>query len=433
MPIGRADLSGGNNNEFSPSAEAIGEFKLQTGAIGAQYNGGQTAVANFTIRSGTNDLHGSAFYYGQNEAFNAANLNTTTAGSPKAKYREHNYGYSVGGPVFIPKIYDGRNKTFFFTNLEWDDRNQQQITGLGTVPRPNSSRAISRSCSIPAYTGDPRSGTQVGTDALGRPIVFGQIYDPSTTRRVGDAIVRDPFPGQHHSRSALGSGGQEHHPEGRHPGSDTAHTAAQHPDDQRPACVSICKHGASRATTRSILRTSYRAITITAIAAGTTMAQDDSCRSRTCIQFVAAADHSRPPWHASRLTSTISPTIINRAAAGFNRFLNQNGAYPTTINADLASGRRACRTCRARCSRLSSSTGRDPRCRATSIARMGVGFADTSPNGSWIYQDDLTWLQGAHTFPVSATSTSATSITIARCPMPGDLPSAPGRPTLRAS
>ena len=61
MPIGRADLSGGNNNEFSPSAEAIGEFKLQTGAIGAQYNGGQTAVANFTIRSGTNDLHGSGF------------------------------------------------------------------------------------------------------------------------------------------------------------------------------------------------------------------------------------------------------------------------------------------------------------------------------------------------------------------------------------
>ena len=59
MPIGRADLSGGNNNEFSPSAEAVGEFKLQTGAITAEYNGGQTAVANFTIRSGTNTPHGS--------------------------------------------------------------------------------------------------------------------------------------------------------------------------------------------------------------------------------------------------------------------------------------------------------------------------------------------------------------------------------------
>src|SRR5215831_6041048 len=131
IPVGRADLSGGNNNEFSPSAEAISEFKLQTGAVGAQYNGGQTAVANFTIRSGTNDLHGSGFYYGQNEALDAANLNTTTAGSKKAKYREHNYGYSVGGPVYLPKIYNGRNRTFFFTNLERDTYNQQQFTGLG--------------------------------------------------------------------------------------------------------------------------------------------------------------------------------------------------------------------------------------------------------------------------------------------------------------
>src|SRR5260370_9116139 len=68
IPVGRSDLSGGNNNEFSPSAEAIGEFKLQTGVIGAQYNGGQTSVANFTIRSGYNKLHGSVFYYGHNVA-----------------------------------------------------------------------------------------------------------------------------------------------------------------------------------------------------------------------------------------------------------------------------------------------------------------------------------------------------------------------------
>jgi len=195
MPIGRADLSGGNNNEFSPSAEAIGEFKLQTGAIGAEYNGGQTAVANFTIRSGTNTPHGSAFYYGQNEAFNAANLNTTSVGGTKARYREHNYGYSVGGPVYIPKIYDGRNKTFFFTNLEKDERNQQQFTGLGTVPTTEFKSGNFARLLDPSYTGDPRSGTQVGTDALGRPIVFGAIYDPTTTRRVGDAIVRDAFPG----------------------------------------------------------------------------------------------------------------------------------------------------------------------------------------------------------------------------------------------
>src|SRR5438270_10237698 len=104
IPVGRSDLSGGNNNEFSPSAEAIGEFKLQTGAMGAEYNGGQTAVANFTIKSGTNDLHGSAFYYGQNDALDANSVQAKTAGDKKAPHRENNYGYSVGGPVWIPKI-----------------------------------------------------------------------------------------------------------------------------------------------------------------------------------------------------------------------------------------------------------------------------------------------------------------------------------------
>jgi len=74
IPVGRSDLSGGNNNEFSPSAEAISEFKLQTGAVGAQYNGGQTAVANFNIKSG----------------------------NAKPLYHVNIPGYGIGGPVMIP-------------------------------------------------------------------------------------------------------------------------------------------------------------------------------------------------------------------------------------------------------------------------------------------------------------------------------------------
>src|SRR3989449_2053730 len=95
IPVGRSDLSGGNN-EFSPSAEAVGEFKLQTGAMGAQYNGGQTAVANFNIKSGTNDLHGTAFTYIQNEALNAIHLQNKTDGGTQSKQREDNWGYSLG-------------------------------------------------------------------------------------------------------------------------------------------------------------------------------------------------------------------------------------------------------------------------------------------------------------------------------------------------
>jgi len=398
MPIGRADLSGGNNNEFSPSAESIGEFKLQTGAISAEYNGGQTAVANFTIRSGTNSLHGSGFYYGQNEALNAANLNTTTSGSKKARYREHNYGYSVGGPIVIPKIYNGKNRTFFFTNLEWDDRNQQQITGLGTVPTLDFKKGDFSKLLNPAYTGDPRSGTQIGTDAAGKPIIFGQIYNPTTTRRIGNDIVRDPFPGNIIPESFW---------------DPVAKNVIQKTGIVDPTLPSLLRNiptingqplfhleswgvkGDHQINENNHLSGYY----------------NHSYRSRYnngAGRFLPLPGPASSSWqqqitpgHLARasLSSTITPSIINRFAAGFNRFLNQNGAYPTTINADLASSI-GLQNLPGTMFPVIQFNGPGSALQGNGIARMGVGFADFSPNGSWIYQDDLTWLHGAHSFRV---------------------------------
>ena len=105
IPGGRMDLSGGNNSEMSPCAEAVGEFKLHTGSINAQNNGSHTAVANFNFKSGINSLLGSAFYYGQNEGFNANTYANNSRGeTKKSPFRRHNYGYSLGGPVYIPKV-----------------------------------------------------------------------------------------------------------------------------------------------------------------------------------------------------------------------------------------------------------------------------------------------------------------------------------------
>src|SRR6266700_6924324 len=164
VPVGRSDLSGGNNNEFSPSAEAISEFKLQTGAVSAQYNGGQTAVANFSIKSGTNGLHGSAFWDHQNEALNALDLETKTLGGKKPRHREDNYGYSVGGPVYLPKVYDGRNKTFFFTNFEHTKENDLRFSGFTTLPTDDFKKGDFSRLFDPSFTGNPLSGTQLGTD-----------------------------------------------------------------------------------------------------------------------------------------------------------------------------------------------------------------------------------------------------------------------------
>src|SRR5215510_13043784 len=125
MPLGRFDLQGGSNNEFSPSAETISEFKVQSGTVGAQYGGGQTSVANFAIKSGGNDFHGSAYNYIQNDALRANSFNNKALGidpatglerRPRPPFKLLNYGGSVSGPVWIPKIHNGRNKTFCLSN-----------------------------------------------------------------------------------------------------------------------------------------------------------------------------------------------------------------------------------------------------------------------------------------------------------------------------
>lgn len=196
IPVGRSDLSGGSSVEFSPSAEAIGEFKLQTGAISAQYNGGETAVANFSIKSGTNDPHGSVYLYMQNEALNALSLQTKTLGEHKDKFREDNWGYSLGGPVYIPKIYHGRSKTFWFTNFEKSHLSDLVPDGFDTLPTRDFKQGNFSRLFDPSFTGNPLSGTQVGTDALGRPVIFGEIYDPASTRTGPDGQpIRDTFPG----------------------------------------------------------------------------------------------------------------------------------------------------------------------------------------------------------------------------------------------
>src|SRR5262245_26189885 len=204
MPLGRFDLQGGSNNEFSPSAETISEFKLQSGAIGAQYGGGQTSVANFAIKSGGNDFHGSAYTYVQNDALRANSFTNKANGrnpatglerSPRPPFKLLNYGGSVTGPVWIPKIHNGRNKTFFLGSVEVTRVRNFTSTAFSRLPTVDFKRGDFSRLFNPAFTGNTLSGTQVGTDALGRPVIFGQIYDPRTARLVNGVVVRDPFPG----------------------------------------------------------------------------------------------------------------------------------------------------------------------------------------------------------------------------------------------
>jgi hypothetical protein len=395
IPVGRSDLSGGNNNEFSPSAEAVGEFKMQTGAMGAQYNGGQTAVANFSIKSGSNELHGTGFLYLQNEALNAMNLQSKTAGkTKKPKYREDNWGYSLGGPAYIPKVYDGRNKTFWFTNFEKTHLNVMSPNGFATLPTSVFKAGDFSSLLDPSFTGNAQSGTVIGNDALGRPIVFGQIYDPRTTRTVNGQTVRDPFAGNIIPQD-------QWDPVAKNVVQNvgiidpTLNTMVRNIEkiggqpffDLHIFGLKVDHNISDRHRISGYYNRSYR------------KRNNNGGSAYLPIPGPATSSWQQQttPGNMLRLSlnSTLSPSLLNRFSAGFNRFLNTNGAVPETVNQDWAS-KIGLQNLPGTMFPQFNFSGKEYQ--GGTVKKFGVGFVDSSPNGSYVYQDELTWIHGKHTF-----------------------------------
>jgi len=194
MSLGRADLAG-DTAEFTPSVDAISEFTLQTGALSAQYGGGLTAVANFNIKSGTNQFHGTAYDYLVNNALNANSFDNNAFGVGKSPFNQNSFGADFGGPILVPKIYNGKNKTFFFFSYEGDRKRNYSPTALRTLPTTVFKNGDFSALLDPAFTGNPQSGTTI-TDGDGNPAVFGAIYDPHSTTQLPDgSYTRTPFPG----------------------------------------------------------------------------------------------------------------------------------------------------------------------------------------------------------------------------------------------
>ena len=115
-----------------PSIDAIEEFKVQTNSYPAEFGRGTGAVVNVTIKSGTNALHGTAFEFVRNEVLDARNF-FTPAGAAKPAFKRNQYGLSLGGPVIIPRIWNGRNRTFFFGDFE-RTRIRETATIANTLP-----------------------------------------------------------------------------------------------------------------------------------------------------------------------------------------------------------------------------------------------------------------------------------------------------------
>jgi hypothetical protein len=172
--------------QVQPSLEAVEEVAIQTSNYAAEYGQAGGGLFNYATRSGTNEWHGSAFDYFVNEALWAAQ----PFNKIRPIQRRNNFGGSVGGPIRIPKIYDGKDRSFFFFNYENFIESITVNNVVTTVP-------------IPAYKAGNFASLMTGrtipgipTDGLGNPIQEGFIYDPLTEQLAPNGTrARLQFPG----------------------------------------------------------------------------------------------------------------------------------------------------------------------------------------------------------------------------------------------
>ena len=132
----QSELAGAQRRSemVQPSIDAIQEFKVQTNTYAAEYGRAMGSVVNLTTKSGTNDLHGTAFEFLRNEKLDAKNFFDPPG--PRAPFKRNQYGFAVGGPVLIPHVFNGRNKAFFFTDYE-GTKIRVSSTNTDTIPTLN--------------------------------------------------------------------------------------------------------------------------------------------------------------------------------------------------------------------------------------------------------------------------------------------------------
>jgi hypothetical protein len=169
------DLSSQTSFVVGPPPDAIQEFKVQTNSMSAEFGRSGGAVLNVTIKSGTNQIHGTAYEFLRNSDLDANNFFNNANGAPIAPFKQNQFGFSVGAPIYIPKIYNGKNRTFFFFDYQ-GTRIRTGQTELATVP-----------------TDAMRQGNFSGQNG----VAFNTIYNPNTgtINSSGDAVGRTPFPG----------------------------------------------------------------------------------------------------------------------------------------------------------------------------------------------------------------------------------------------
>ncbi|MGI8991977.1 MAG: TonB-dependent receptor domain-containing protein [Bryobacteraceae bacterium] len=293
IALSRGDLS--NDAEVNPSVDAIAEYKLITNNYSAEYSHALAGVTSYTMKSGTNQFHGDAFEFNDNDVFDARGFFSPT----KAFRNQNEYGFTLGGPVWIPKVYNGRNKTFFFVDYDQFNLRGGQLTGLNTIP---TSKMLQGDFSEwPGAIYDPRSTHGNADGTVTRAAFPGNIIPRSMFSAVSSKIL--PFipqptgPGLTNNIIApLGSPSTDQRSHGvkiDHAISEEHHLSGMYNSTDRPSIKSPAPS---------------RLIPV----GNTTAVENYNLQDVTTI--VSRVNYD---W-------TISPNLLNHAGVGFSRFRNPN-------------------------------------------------------------------------------------------------------------
>lgn len=348
----------GDTRGFQVPVDAIQEFTVLTSSFSAEFGRTGGGIESFTLKSGTNALHGLAYEFARNDAFDARGFYAKTV--PVIK--QHEFGANLGGPVRIPKVYNGRDRTFFFVNYTGYRYNTAGTNYLSTVP------------SMKFREGD-------FTEYLDPKGAIIPIYDPATMRSDGrGGFVRDPFSGNVIPRarfSKVAKAVESYMPQPNLSGWQNNYISADRNTNKQDNVTAKIDHGL---TDRQKLTVSF-AVTewplsnpaaYTYPISGKRLAEQSGRIARLSHDFI------------------VSPNKINRFTLGFNRFIyasygESNGVdWPEKIG--LKGG-------------LHTLNG-FPTFTIGQVGSFGGGGNYSNYDNAWNLMDGFSWQHGRHSIKI---------------------------------
>ena len=367
----------------SPSVEALTEFNVEAGGFKAEIGHASGGTISFVSKSGTNNFHGDAYEFLRNQDLDAKGFFGTT----KPIYKQNDFGFTAGGPVWLPKVYNGSDRSFFFFSYEGFRNRVGASNTPYSVPPPEF------------FTGDLHNWV----NSSGKMI---QIYDPSTTTLQNGTYVRTPFPNNQIPQS-------EFDPVARAIATYIEPYVKPNVPNLVPGTSAYVRNNAISYGTAQNPNNKYsikadQVLTKNqklAFLFSRTREQDLGCGNSTCtlpFPFSGNPGYNRADVYRLSYDYTITPTLLNRFYAGGNNWRQNHGSYTTYSGAPEADGIPTTSTdwkSKGICiPNWPNCEDAFPIINFSNFQSWGVGAPNGSDNIVVEFRDDMTKVHGSHTF-----------------------------------